>query len=473
MGAAQAPDVYAEVIRCAESTGTRCGRPVSLAVPVLATGAGRLAPAESLAAANAALARWLRRPSAVGRIVVVAQGANFELAKTALAGLQSGPHRAADSPGTRLGNLGALAGAEALAPAFEQGLRLAVARVGKDGSKLPVGDLVRLYVAAREASQDRLNEHEIRLLQNAVSARNRLVHGVVSIGSREEAIDALVQGIEVFERDALAELLGGGRIPLPDLLSQGLKDIGGPTLAALASQISQLSGPQTRGATGGETLGLNSAAPRVGGTPKTSIPPGPEPHGPGDAPRTSPLGTPMRSGTKHVRELRDFLLRQLSSDELDDIELRLTRLGYKGERNDKLLEFTLRMEQPDREIAGHLGEFRLRRAVKTLTGEDPPDQTTALDLALRVLDHFGYPTAAPPLGLRDSLALFEVSKAKMASCSRVELLGHVTVIAARLEYLVLALLRFLCRVAFESAPEPFFAKLGHREADRGLSNLTF
>ncbi len=472
LGAAQAPDVYAEVIRCAESTGLRCGRRVSVALPVLATGAGRLAPAESLAAAQTAMARWLRRDSSVGRIIIVAQGVNFELAKAALAGLQNVPHRASDSATARLGKLGGLAGAEALIPAFEQGLRLAVANLGKDGSKLPVGGLAKLYISARQASKNMLDELDVRLLENAISARNRLAHGVASVASREEAFDALMQGIEVVERDALAELLGGGGLPLPDLLSPGPKDMGGPALVALARRLGQPSAPQTPRSGGRDAMGSDPVARKDDGKHEATPPSGPEPHGPGDARRPSPLGTPARSGTKHVRELRDFFLKYLNLDELDDMDLRLTRLGYKGERSDKLLEFTLRMEQPDREIAGHLGEFRLRRAVKSLTGEAPSDQATALDLALRILDHFGYPTAPAPLGLRDSLTLFEVAKGKMASCSRVELLGHITVLAARLEYLVLALLRFLCRVAFESAPEPFFGKLGHSEVERGLAKLS-
>lgn len=455
LGAAQATDLYAEVLRCAEATAASVGRPMKLALPILGSGAGHLAPGESLAALRVAIERWRRRDSLLSAIILVAMGENFEAAVKALGGLSEPGNRYGGRAEVNFGALVGARGASALVDAFDSGLRYAAARLGQDVANLTLSEVGKAYISARTASRRPVGDQEIRRLQEAISARNRLAHSTLDAAEREEAIDALVIGTEVFERDALAQLFAEDK-PQLDVLSQAERGHG---LSRMGNRFEELGVEPSHSPTRYTNTGGGAGSAATHGAQPESL-------------AGKPAHTTLRSGTKHVRALRDFLQEQLSEEELADIDGRLTRLGYRGERSDKLLEFTLRMEQPDRELAGHVGEFRLRRAVIRLTGQSLPDHTSALDLALRLLDHFGYPTAPAPIGLRDSIALFDAARLRMASCSSVELHGHITVLAGRLEYLVLALIRFVCRVAFDSAPEPFFVQRGQAIAQRGLTSLS-
>lgn len=175
-----------------------------------------------------------------------------------------------------------------------------------------------------------------------------------------------------------------------------------------------------------------------------------------------------RSYTEHVRKLYGFILESLDPQVLQDLCEELERKGYRGTHEMCLLESCVSMEDPAAFLADQFNARELKDHLRRVTGRQAPAGATSRDLAVLLLDFFGFPRAAHPVGLASVIAALRKGRARVPVSSIVELQGIVTQAASRLEYAVQVLLRFVCRVAFGEAPEPFFR---HKDPDGKLPPL--
>ncbi len=166
-----------------------------------------------------------------------------------------------------------------------------------------------------------------------------------------------------------------------------------------------------------------------------------------------------------VRRLRDFLLHELPSAELEDLLKTLEAEGYRGERDVRLLEFCVR-EDPRRVLTDRFTARQLRGFVATQTARTDFAGMEPAVVAQLLLTHLGFSGAERGDDLSGVMSMLSQARGRVVvSASREGISGEVTQAAARLEYVSAILIRFLCRVMFDTAAEPWLYE--RRLLDRG------
>jgi O-acetyl-ADP-ribose deacetylase (regulator of RNase III) len=186
-------------------------------------------------------------------------------------------------------------------------------------------------------------------------------------------------------------------------------------------------------------------------------------------PEPAPPPKDVPSGTQHVRKLHGFLLQTLESEEIDELVqwLRETH-RYKGDRDLCLLEHCVSVEDPIAFLADRFNSRRLRQELKKRTGEQLAVNVSTEEAASRLLEYFGYPVVRPVRGLESVRAQIANLHSMAKDANRDALVGGVVRAGSQLEYLVLVLLRFVCKVLHEQPAELYFRQLGQLEESRPL-----
>ena len=313
------------------------------------------------------------------------------------------------------------------------------------GSGLGVAQFLDAYVEVRALAGQSASPEAVATLRRGVAARNRLAH-LARSAEWEEDFNDVLDAAAVLEADLL-----------------GVE--GGP-----AAAIRAVAGELVGSSFASDALPLlETTFERRVMLSQRAAPSHPDP-GP-DADDTSRDG-PGQSGTKHVRSLRDFLLSQLDKPSREGLEKRLDRQGYKGTLASKLLEHCVQADQPARRVADLFGLEALRREHLRLIGVEASDDASGLDVAERILVHFGFPMSTEPIGLLQSIALFRDAGESLPLASLDEIYGKVARLSNRLELLLTVFIRFVVHVTLREAPERFLQERRILEPGRRLDGAS-
>lgn len=429
----------------------------SVALPLLGSGAGRLTPEASATAALEALSERGSLLRTLRDVYLVSTGHRLQaclevLEKRAEERRPLGPLLRA---GAASGNSAAASllraweewesapNSTSLARALDASIRL-LSPTGTTGAEdtTPLAEQLRLASdAAREAAAP-LPSKVRAALSSAIDARNRLLHA-----SSETTADAngplerlILAGIEASARWALgalpAEASGGELSTLEVVVSspsaQWCRDeltelSPGPALGALTSQRSYGSAKEL----------LSSKEPFVAGSrPK------------------------FNAGTDPARRLRHFLQEKLPASALEALLEELEDEGYRGPPDLRLLEFCVRLEEPASFLAGEFTIHQLREEYRSLLGSEPPKGVSVIEIAGLLLEGLGFPRQEQPIGLHAILQHLRAHRPALHTANLMELKGAIADAGGKLEYLIGAILRFICQAAYHQAPETFFRNLG-------------
>jgi len=181
-----------------------------------------------------------------------------------------------------------------------------------------------------------------------------------------------------------------------------------------------------------------------------------------ETPRVATFSTAGDGGTRHVFALRDFLRSSLPAGELEALDRSLLEQGYKGNFDDRLLEYCVRLDDPGRKLASLFRETELRIALGRLSGKVPDPTLYADVLAQRILEHIGFPAATPLQGLAAVRVRFETARRRVGLLERAALVGEVVGLGVAMESLLLIVLRFHCVRATGHAPDPWWRTVPSR-----------
>jgi len=221
----------------------------------------------------------------------------------------------------------------------------------------------------------------------------------------------------------------------------------------------------------------SKALPRSNGSGSSTSGPGPAPppRAPKQARRRSPPNDTERAasgraevdsvatrGTQAVRALRDFLWQQLSQEALGDLARELRAQGYRAADGDEdllLLECCVEAEDLVELVTSHFTKNSLLKALSS-RGLSAPAMETHGRLAERLLEHFGFPIMQRLEGLESVTTKLTQLRAEVPTASPLALKGLVSDGAANLEYAIQVVIRFVCRVVWQDSPEIFLRDHG-------------
>ena len=452
----------------------------SIALPLVGTGGAGLKTGRVVTALARSLARWLRRASSIERIAIACLP---EEAASVTKSLRAALHargfragKASASDGLQL-PFARLLDAPSLLDVFQQALAAHVhalkasvepsevfKQLVASGTQHPPagpltnllrttpGQLVHELTDLRARAGRPLTRRELTLLARAVQERNRIAHRLTS---DEELEDGTVTA------EAM-ELL------LPELLERGgafrLASFMKPSIGALSSHWIAPEGSPAPGPWEA-SWGDDSEADESRGTLAClaeEVPSAPRPRFLGSSP-----DEPVWSNAPVVA-LQRFLQDTLEPADHDSLMEDLEARGYRGPDDQKLLEYCVRHEKPQRLLMDQLSRSALKAAVKSRLGADADTALDSEELAWLLLEDMGFGRALQPHGLSGLLEDVRKAPHELALASRGAITACVLRLARRLEYTILVLLEFLCRAAFREFAASYLRNTGRLEADRRL-----
>ncbi|GAB4195423.1 MAG: hypothetical protein OHK0013_01560 [Sandaracinaceae bacterium] len=434
----------------------------SVAFPLLAAGAGRLSPeASALAIVEgiAVAAEWLvgmpRRvvlvvvdrddPDVVDRAVRTspAMPSVLDAGLAALERQLAIEHRRPQPAGPE---------DEAL-ERWERVIGACMAIAARAGASLDLGSThlrAQFLIKRSELLDPSHPQRAAGLLEEALRDRNQLAHGIE--GPRDRAARVV----------SLRRKLVG----LVELLPAATREHESPSVSLGAD-----ASPVVAGIVGTGIVGTLTDLWRLHAR---STPARPAPVEPRSPLRYSAAASPSGPDNEPVRELARLAASAFDPDDLDRLDEALVVRGYRGSREDRLLEHCVRVTSPARWLANNLTASALLAELR-LRGIDTsrlPDDTDSSELASQLLFSIGFPPIAVPRGLRQARDRLEHARSRAHGVDALELRGLVVASGAELEHLALVLLRFVSLVAFKQPPELLLTKDDRTPlTKRGLGNL--
>jgi hypothetical protein len=163
-------------------------------------------------------------------------------------------------------------------------------------------------------------------------------------------------------------------------------------------------------------------------------------------------------GTRGVRGLHSLLMGELVSDELRDaLHERAQLEGYRGTREDVLLEVCV--EEPDlvNFLVSEFARHQLRRAYEEKSGTKVESTAKAEEMAEEFLEILGFSRIGRMRGLRNCGDTVRRAEKKMKFSHELrDVAGCVSEAAKEIEFLVSSYVRFLSQAIFQKPPEVFF-----------------
>ncbi|MEI8244518.1 MAG: macro domain-containing protein [Lentisphaerota bacterium] len=177
--------------------------------------------------------------------------------------------------------------------------------------------------------------------------------------------------------------------------------------------------------------------------------------------------------TDPVRNIHALLVQEMNEEQKNELVDELGKQGYSGADNLRILEYCVREPNLIGLLVNHIGAPRLRKILKEYGYDKLAPTTNTEVLASKLIEHFGFPLLLEPRGLNSVASDIEVFKSRLVSVNDIEEMSGLVIQAGReLEYLLQIFIRFLCKVLFREAPEPYLQSNNQLEKTKKLDQCS-